>query len=288
MKKLLIGVLITTCLFFVACEESMPWQSGNDQNSTETPSGDTDPGSSTDTFISLPSIRIENHDITVEGKNVVKIESAIEGAEIYYTLDGTNPSISNGSLYAEPGILVDDSVMVKAVMIKDGESSSVSSKSFSKIVFLDFQVRDTTIKINSSYSNIYYVEGSDENDPQDMISYTEEFEPSEKSVFGVSYTVVTGQDGFINAVSKEAAYTAKPPYVLEPYLITGTLYTVVLVSNASYARFTMDGTDPSRSEGVLMSGTKEVSYPAYFRPHPIIKLIGFEAGKLCSEIVRFN
>ena len=56
--------------------------------------------------------------------------SGPEDAEIYYTTDGSTPS-AQSTLY-EGGFTLSDTTTVKAIAIKDGESSEVSTKLFSK------------------------------------------------------------------------------------------------------------------------------------------------------------
>lgn len=56
--------------------------------------------------------------------------TAESGAEIRYTTDGSTPTASS-SLYSE-AITLSDTTTVKAIAIKDGVSSSVSSKTFTK------------------------------------------------------------------------------------------------------------------------------------------------------------
>jgi hypothetical protein len=52
------------------------------------------------------------------------------GAEIHYTTDGSTPT-SESTLYSE-AFTLSDTTTVKAVAIKDGESSEVASKLFTK------------------------------------------------------------------------------------------------------------------------------------------------------------
>ena len=56
--------------------------------------------------------------------------SGPDGAEIHYTTDGSNPT-AQSQLYSEPFTL-SDSATVKAIAIKDGQSSAVTSKVFTK------------------------------------------------------------------------------------------------------------------------------------------------------------
>ena len=53
-----------------------------------------------------------------------------DGAEIHYTTDGNDPT-SESALYSE-AITLSDSATIKAIAIKDGQSSSVTSKVFTK------------------------------------------------------------------------------------------------------------------------------------------------------------
>ena len=56
--------------------------------------------------------------------------SAADGAEIRYTLDGSTPTASS-TLYSEP-FTVTETTSVKAVAVKDGQTSEVASKTFVK------------------------------------------------------------------------------------------------------------------------------------------------------------
>ena len=55
---------------------------------------------------------------------------AEQGAEIRYTTDGSTPT-AESSLYSE-AITLSDTATVKAIAIKDGQSSEVASKTFTK------------------------------------------------------------------------------------------------------------------------------------------------------------
>ena len=72
-----------------------------------------------------------------EGETLkVTIETATEGADIYYTLDGTEPSANNGELY-EGEIEITETTTVKAIAVKAGcNSSEVVTKTYTMKVTL--------------------------------------------------------------------------------------------------------------------------------------------------------
>jgi hypothetical protein len=58
----------------------------------------------------------------------VSITCATEGASIYYTLDGSVPSETNGTLYTGIAVKVDDGKMLRAVAVKTGYLNSVVNR----------------------------------------------------------------------------------------------------------------------------------------------------------------
>jgi hypothetical protein len=52
------------------------------------------------------------------------------GAEIHYTTDGSQPT-AQSTLYTAP-ITLSETTVVKAIAIKDGKSSSVTSRTYTK------------------------------------------------------------------------------------------------------------------------------------------------------------
>ncbi len=79
--------------------------------------------------------KVENVNFSPQGgtyyeTKTLYLTSVPEDAEIYYTLDGTSPSEETGLLF-EDGIIIDNSVTVKAIAVKDGfTSSDVQSASY--------------------------------------------------------------------------------------------------------------------------------------------------------------
>ena len=81
----------------------------------------------------------------------IALSCATEGASIYYTLDGSVPSVTNGMLYATP-IVVNvtstnelTSFTLKAIAIKEDVSSEIASQAYS--------LRRTTCTFGVSYNN---------------------------------------------------------------------------------------------------------------------------------------
>ena len=64
-----------------------------------------------------------------EGTSQVSI-SGPEGATIYYSENGDDPD-SNDTLYTQP-FTIDETTTIKAIAIKDGVSSQVTTKVFTK------------------------------------------------------------------------------------------------------------------------------------------------------------
>jgi len=54
-----------------------------------------------------------------------------DGATIYYTTDGSVPSAASGQVYSEP-VTLTETTTVKAVAVKDGVSSSVTERTYTK------------------------------------------------------------------------------------------------------------------------------------------------------------
>ena len=78
-----------------------------------------------------------------EGESVfVSIATETQDAEIYYTLDGTDPSTENGELY-EGEIEITETTTVKAIAVKDGwNNSEVVEAKYTKTVVVEGGVVD--------------------------------------------------------------------------------------------------------------------------------------------------
>ncbi len=75
----------------------------------------------------------------------VTIHSDTDGAVIYYTTNGTTPSATNGTLYSS-AITVAATTTIKAIAIKDGDSSAVTTVTFT---YTDGPITDNNVNRNS-------------------------------------------------------------------------------------------------------------------------------------------
>ncbi len=78
----------------------------------------------------------------------VELTSATEGASIYYTLDGTEPTVATGTLYTTPIVISSDTV-VKAIAVKENYYDS-------NVAIFDYKVTPTVATPEVSLKNGQY------------------------------------------------------------------------------------------------------------------------------------
>lgn len=115
--------------------------------------------------VSAPIFSVENG-TTFETDFNLTLSCETEGAAIYYTTDGTTPS-AESTLYTSAGIDINATTTVKAIAIKDGQSSSVVSATYTKVVTYDniaalkaAAVDGGTYKVKLDNAVVTYVNGS--------------------------------------------------------------------------------------------------------------------------------
>jgi len=100
--------------------------SNGSNGSSENQGGNSGSGSISGTTLAAPTI---SGNTTFSESSQVSL-SAADGAEIRYTLDGSTPT-AESTLYSE-AFTVTETTSVKAIAIKDGQTSEVASKTFVK------------------------------------------------------------------------------------------------------------------------------------------------------------
>ena len=84
--------------------------------------------------VATPVISPESQTFNEGNSLFVTIATETEDADIYYTLDGKEPSVDNGELY-EGEIEITETTTVKAIAVKEGyNSSEVVTKTYTKVV----------------------------------------------------------------------------------------------------------------------------------------------------------
>ena len=109
-------------------EENGTTDSGNNGSTDSGNNGSQNSGSGSQQQNTLAKPTISGANPFTESTEVTM--SGPEDAEIYYTTDGSTPS-AQSTLY-EGGFTLSDTTTVKAIAIKNGESSEVTTKLFSK------------------------------------------------------------------------------------------------------------------------------------------------------------
>lgn len=69
----------------------------------------------------------------MEDSKTIAITNNTDGAIIYYTTDGSEPSADNGTKYESP-FTITETTTVKAIAVKEGESSDIVEATYTKIV----------------------------------------------------------------------------------------------------------------------------------------------------------
>ena len=135
--------------------------------------------------------------ITRTGNTIILSTTNI-GATIYYTTDGTTPSASNGTAYTGPFNLVTSPTTVKAIVIRDGNSSEVTTKT------LQIQLPTPVITIsNTGLATITLGEGSPDGT---TIHYTTNGNPPTESSSTYSSAVQLVNPQTIKAIAVKTGY----------------------------------------------------------------------------------
>ncbi len=224
----------------------------------------------------------------------VSLTSATAGAVIRYTLDGSEPSISNGAVYTAPLILLKSSFL-KAVATKTGMlDSDIARALYTMELPLEKAARpvitpasgtfetEITVGIASATpgASVYYTIDVSNPSIVNGTRYTGPFKISKTTVLKAVAVKSDMSDSdvamahYINVKTVDA-----PEFSLEGGQYTAT-QSVALSSKTEDAviYYTLNGTVPSAASGILYGGTLEVSSSV------TIKAIAVKTGMINSTV----
>ncbi len=222
--------------------------------------------------------------------------SAADGANIYYTTDGTDPTATTGTLYTEAGVSIaaGKSITLKAIAVKDGVASDIAEAVYTYIVKAPVITPATqsfsegftaTISAADGTSVYYTTDGTDPTAATGTL-YTE---PGVSIAAGKSITLkaIAVKDDIASEVT-EAVYTyvVNAPIVSpESCNFTDKLtVSVKLPAGAAAIYYTTDGSDPTAS------GAKEseTDFTLDLAATTTLKAVSIDSDANTSETVTYT
>jgi alpha-tubulin suppressor-like RCC1 family protein len=230
---------------------------------------------------------------------VVSLETETPWASIRYTIDGSDPSETNGTTYHAPFELTSPTEVRALAFLNDYHNSPIAVGNFEVIPrptteapiftpeaghFFDFAL--ISLESPTEGASIRYT--TDGSDPSETIGtlYEAPFEiTADTEIRAIAY-----KEEFYNSSISSANYsiTIRPP-TLAPIFTnrSGEYYDGVLIKMASLTegasiRYTLDGTDPTEEIGTLYSNQFSITQSS------TVKAIAFKDGHRPSPITEEN
>lgn len=238
--------------------------------------------STRNTYIRYSSYTCSSPTISISSADIGVTISADEGAEIYYTLDGSDPTI-NSTKYTSKFTLTENCT-VRAIAVATGKlNSSISEKSYSGFrvdeVSITPFVEDNKLKIKlettTPGAKIYYALNETNSEVTENLPYTAPFEVPD----GTYVYANAKKDGYNYAGWSSFGWIYLSNYTCNQPTITIKADTTVVMSANEGATiyYTLDGTDPT---------TSSTKYTSEFKlKHNVdIRAIAIEAGKINSSV----
>ena len=214
-------------------------------------------------------------------ENLLKITSETDGAVIYYTLDGNDPSIKS-TKYPEGGITLTQNCTVKAIATLQGTMYPSEIKSFTAS---DFKVATPTIKVENTKiviecategASIYYRLESGTPTLDNSIKYTGPIEWSEDTyvrAFAMKDNYVTSSSTSSIRLSVSDYQCKKPVISVKDNVVTMTTTT-----EGGTIYYTLDGSTPT-------SESTAYTAPFTLTDNRTVKAITAIPGKLFNSEV---
>jgi streptogramin lyase len=224
---------------------------------------------------------------TADNPVPVEISSATAGAQLYWTIDGSDPTPANGTLYTSKFTLGTNGVL-KARAFKTGYTpSGVSSATFNLIAATPvinpagataYNPVTVTLGTATAGARLYWsIDGSDPTIAHAL--YTAPFTLATNGTL----KVVAIKDGFVDSpvVSADFHLSVAPPTVSPNGGTTINSVSISMSSDTTDAglRYTLDGSEPTESSA-LYAG------PLTLTTNATLKAAGFRNGFLPSQVTR--
>ena len=210
----------------------------------------------------------------------VAISEELDGATIYYTTDGSEPT-TESTVYTEP-FAVDRNVLVRAMATyEDLDPSDIVSYQVEAFKVTAPTVSFANLKVHISCetaeTQIYYtIDGSDP--AENGILYTEPF----GILTSCTIKAVAKRDGYTNSDIVEQQVDVNNVKCSKPAIaLDGNSFTVTTLTEGVTLYYTTDGTDATTESNVY---TGAVS----FTHNCIIKVIAVKAGLIDSDIAQME
>jgi len=225
----------------------------------------------------------------------VTITCPTSGASIIYTTDGSQPSPTNGTVYSGP-IAVNSNMQIIAYGYKDGMANSdmvynsysiqlvpADAPTFSPSAGAYTTPQNVTISSTTSGVSFYYTtDGTTPTTSSTLYSGPVTVDAN------TTLTAIAVKTGMLNSQVSSSSYIIKcaTPTITPAAGTYNTIQTVSISTTTPGAsiRYTLDGSDPSATNGILYSTPITVN-ATYYQP---IKAIAYKSGVTNSDIAQNN
>ncbi len=224
--------------------------------------------------------------ITVAADTTVTISSTEEGAVLYYTLDGSDPTTSSTKFTSKFKMTTNGTI--KAIAAVNGKlNSSIRSRDYSgysvKSVVITPIVEDNKLKIKleteTPGAQIYYgINDYNSSTIEANLPYSVPFEiPNDSYVYAIGT-----KEGYTNSGWTSNGWYYYNNYTCNQPTITITADTTCIISAAEGASiyYTLNGDDPTTSSTLYTSGTSGFKLTS----NVTIKAIAVQSGMMNSSI----
>jgi hypothetical protein len=251
---------------------------------------DSDVGSAAYTITgTVPDPTFSVSEGTFNSNQSVALSCSLSGSSIRYTIDGSTPSATAGTLYSSP-ITIDKTTTLKAIAYKtDWDSSKVVQKVYTMVV-----PTPTFNPEAGTYASVQNVKISCSLEGSSIRYTTDGIDPT--STYGVQYEnalsitstktlkAIASREGWTTSSIASSFYTingmvAAPIFSVSEGVYTNTqLVTIACSIPEASIRYTIDGTNPTKTSGILYSSE------IIIKTTTTLKAIAYKDNWLDSEV----